>query len=285
MVEGSAEGPCSITLKGMIPTSTIRCRMLCSIVVVALIRSALLAQPAHPVTFRTNGYTGHLLLAGTELNTGGGTLDLLLPEGENFIETGDARCSPDGEYCSYLRVMMNPDGRMTGCLPSDAATIADDGLSLDLRTFTIQIRPGGYQGQYFPSWVIPSHTPWRHQQTAVLVSGLTYNMSNGTGLSPVFEAPPFTLATKDNFRFKVGGAGVVSIPDNFLLCATGGNRRVTFRTALVKVGQEMLGSTSALRLSSDPQVVISAPGYRLMMHGLLSWWKNGDMVQEAYFIP
>lgn len=269
----------------MISSSMVRSGVFWPSIFFALARTALFAQAAHPVSFRTNGYAGHLLLAGQEMNTGDSTLDLLLLEGENFVETGDARCTQDGEYCSYLRIMVSADGRMTGCLPPTAATIADDGLSLDLRTFAIQIRPGGYQGRYFPSWVIPSHTPWRHQRTAVLVAGLTYNISNGTGLSPVFEAPPLTLGTSDNFRFKVGGMGVVSVPDNFLLCAIGSNRRITFRTTLVKVTQEMLGSTSSAQLSSDPQVAIPEPGYHLMMHGLLSWWRNGDLAQEVYFIP
>jgi len=243
------------------------------------------AQETFPITINLHGYTGHLFIANHELRNGpDDVLHVRLKEGANVMETGDFECSQDSLFSSCARINVNAQGTITSVWPQDVATIPRDGRTLDLRTRTITIDPGPYTGHYFLSTVIDIHHWLSGEQRVTLINGLAYSIDNGAHAgSTITEAPDGSMFFS-KFRFKVEGDGTIQPRDEMLLPASGAMDKLTFNTSIIRISDRMINGHRALRLSNDPDVVITTPGDHVMIRGLLAWMQY-DGQEAQYFIP
>ncbi len=243
------------------------------------------AQEIFPVTINLHGYTGHLFIANHEMGNGqDDVLHVRLKEGVNVMETGDFECSQDSLFCSSARIIVNAHGAITNVWPQDVASIPRDGRTLDLRTSTITIDPGLYTGHYFLSTVIDIHHWLRGEQRMTLINGLAYSIDNGAHAGSTFTEAPDGSMFFSKFRFRVQGDGTIQPQEEMLSPASGAMGKLTFNTSMIRITDSMINGHRALRLSDDPDAVITAPGDQVMIRGLLAWLQY-DGQEAQYFIP
>ena len=247
------------------------------------------AAQSFPITITLSGYKGHLLMNGVEQNTAnppGSSVVVQMIAGDNSLETGDARCSGTGKFCSYIVVTVNTAGKVMGIFPAAVATLpTTPGTAITLNTDDVTIKANGYTGRYYISSDIAGAFSSGAAVTVKLIRGITYHIDAGPHLQLQFSTPKTAVFTSD-FRFKLNSQSDVVLAEPFLESATVGttattSRTLTFNTVKVNIAADPV---NFIYLSSDPLTKITTNQQVTMIQGLLAW-KRGPQGPDEYFFP
>jgi hypothetical protein len=267
------------------------------------------SQPTYPLKVSSNGYTGWLVISG-QVNFfffQGDTTLAISPdkEGAYYLNSGASiGGGRDSVQTSYIYLYFNKAGQLDSISPKGAASIGQDGKSLRLNTASIDINPGRFNREWYPSFGVKQYEQngfYLGKQTVQLIKGLTYHIDNAKSELDFNSRCKYDSTTKkcklernyhgSYFYFTVKNNGTVALNDSNRASAIVQGNHLKFRTVCVMIDPNEISEGIVLTIPKPNSQVMSIPRKKrlLFIRGVVSdvrWLnpKNGN-IQFFHILP
>ena len=272
-------------------------KIIALIVLVCKLTLGFSQSSTYPIKIYTNGYRGYVAISS---NTGADFFLLQKDttvfmkqarDGSYFINIGSSIGECKSTQTSYIYMTFDKNGAIdsTSLCPNASVTLGKDHKSIHLQTTLININPGFFNRNWYPSFLKPTVGFLYGKHRVRLIKGQTYNINQEDAVLRCLTCEAdenYTAA----FYFTVNKFGRVVLYGRNRIAATACGHTLIFKTRWLTIDPNEIADGKPLYFGNTASTVplISRRTKRPFIPGTVSalhWKDSTGKVRAFHFLP